>query len=79
MRDDAMNAQVPAERQALALVDIIDFKWLMSSIGLHVHVERLQTDRTYAAEVLARGAASPNDAVRHAACRLQHRLGLSGT
>ncbi|MFO1329298.1 MAG: hypothetical protein U1F56_18200 [Rubrivivax sp.] len=71
-----MNAHVDTERQALELVDIIDFKWLMSSVGLRVHVERLQSDRAYAIELLTRAAASQSEAVRSAAARLRVRMGL---
>ena len=71
-----MNATSHSERQALELVDIIDFKWLLASDGLHVHVERLQTDPVYLRECLAKAAASPRDAVRAAALRLRTQLGL---
>lgn len=66
-----MNAVAHAERQALQLVDIIDFKWMLASDGLYVHVERLQNDPAYLAECLALAAASPRAAVRAAAARLQ--------
>ena len=66
---------VPSERPCVELVDIIDFKWLMSSIGLRVHVERLQSDRAYAVDLLARAAASESEAVRGAAARLRARRG----
>jgi hypothetical protein len=69
-----MNAAHPAEQQAIELVDIIDFKWLMARDGHHVHVERLQHDPAYAAEVLARAAESPIAVVRQAAARLGRRL-----
>ena len=68
---------VPSERPCVELVDIIDFKWLMSSIGLRVHIERLQSDRDYAHQVLSQGAAAPNQAVRDAAARLSLRMGLN--
>ena len=75
----SMNAHAHRERQALELVEIIDFKWLMASVGLRVHVERLQSDRVYALELLARAAASRNDAVRKAAERLRRRMDLPAT
>lgn len=71
-----MNAHAHREHQALQLVEIIDFKWLMASIGLRVHVERLQTDRAYAVELLARAADSRSEAVRAAGQRLRERMGL---
>ena len=74
--DPSMNAHLERERQALELVEIIDFKWLMSSIGLRVHVERLQSDRDYAIDLLTRAASSQSEAVRHAAQRLRARMGL---
>ena len=51
-----MNSFVPPEREALTLVDIIQFKWLMSREGHHVHVERLQNDPAYARQCLAQGS-----------------------
>jgi hypothetical protein len=71
-----MNVTANSEHQALELVDIIDFKWLLAKEGLHVHVERLQKDRAYALECLSRAANSPREAVRAAAQRLRDRLGL---
>lgn len=65
-----MNALPPAERQALELVDIIEFKWLMAGAGVRVHVERLQADPEYARACLAQAAASPEAAVREAALKL---------
>jgi hypothetical protein len=71
-----MNATLPAERQALELVDIIDFKWLAAKEGLHIHVERLQNDPLYARDCLDKADQSPRDAVRAAAAHLRKRLGL---
>lgn len=72
-----MNAFTPVEPKSLQLVDIIDFKWLMAHDGVHVHVEKLQTDRVYALEVLAKAACSPHEALRLAAKRLSAQLGLA--
>ena len=69
-----MNAMTSQERQSLALVDIIDLKWLMAREGHHVHVERLQRDPAYASTCLALAATSPNDATRAAARRLRQCL-----
>ena len=71
-----MNAVTPAEQQSLRLVDIIDFKWLMVSEGVHVHVERLQSDAVYARSTLARAAQSSRPALRAAASRLAALLGV---
>jgi hypothetical protein len=65
-----MNAFQHPERQSLQLVDIIDLKWLMARDGVHVHVERLQRDPVYAAELLALAAGSASEAVRAAGQRL---------
>ena len=66
-----MNACLPSERDAIALVDIVDFKWLMAHEGHPVHVERLQQDPAYARECLARAEASPTAALRQVAARLR--------
>lgn len=68
-----MNALPPAERQAVELVDIIEFKWLMAGAGLRVHVERLQVDPEYARQCLAQAAASPEAALRESAEKLLRR------
>jgi hypothetical protein len=73
-----MNALTDVERRALGLVDIIDLKWLLAREGVHVHVERLQTDPSYAGQLLDCAAASPNEAVRAAAQRVSRQL-LPGT
>lgn len=72
-----MNALPPAERQAVELVDIIEFKWLMAGAGVRVHVERLQADPEYARQCLAQAAASPEAALRESAERLLRRLSVA--
>jgi len=69
-----MNCISPHERQALELVDVVDFKWLMAHEGHHVNTERLQTDRDYAVSCFATAAASPVDALRNTAQRLSRQL-----
>jgi len=69
-----MNASLPSERAAVALVDIIDFKWLMAHEGHAVHVERLQQDADYALHCLALADASPTAALRHVAAGLRLAL-----
>jgi hypothetical protein len=66
-----MNAFAPAAPPKLQLVDIIDFKWLMSGLGHRVHVERLQADKVYALQCLALADASPSAQLRQAAARLR--------
>ena len=56
------------------LVEIIELKWLMAGEGLRVHVERLQSDATYAHDTLALAETSANGALRRLACRLRPRL-----
>jgi hypothetical protein len=58
-----------------ALVDIIDFKWLMAAEGHRVHVERLQSDRGYARQCLALACGSRTDALREVARRLLAAIG----
>jgi hypothetical protein len=72
-----MNATTDSQMRALALADIIDFKWLLAADGVHVHVERLQNDSDYARQCLAKAEASPREVVRATAVRLRRRLGLT--
>ncbi len=65
-----MNAFIPPERRGFPLVDVIDLKWLLAGEGIHLHVERLQSDPAYAAQVLAQAATSANEALRKAAAKL---------
>jgi hypothetical protein len=71
-----MNAITQDEAASLCLVEIIELKWLLAGHGVHVHVERLQNDRKYARELLARADAAPGDALRETALRVRIRLGL---
>lgn len=71
-----MNAVSAPEQGELALVDIIDFKWLMAGAGLDVHVERMQAEPAYACECLSRGACSDLRLLRDTARRLALTLGV---
>jgi hypothetical protein len=72
-----MNSMSDGERRSLRLVDIIDLKWLLAGQGIHLHVERLQTDAAYARQLLGNASVSPNEALRAAAARLRGDLGLA--
>ena len=69
-----MNASSTSENQALQLVDIVDLKWMLAGEGLHVHVERLQSDPAYARECLLTAARSSNPTLRGVAAALRARL-----
>lgn len=56
---------------SVCLVEIIELKWLLRGHGIHVHVERLQSDPEYARQTLEVAAAVPNAALRMAAERLR--------
>jgi len=71
-----MNASSNGEARVLRLVDIIDFKSQLAHEGIHLHVEKLQSDPDYARELLESASQSPNKALRAAAERL--RPGLTG-
>jgi hypothetical protein len=71
-----MNSINAREQASVDLVEIIDFKWLMSHEGHRVHVERMQTDRDYARDCVARAAASPVAALRRSAARIARQLSL---
>lgn len=71
-----MNSMSNGECRSLRLVDIIDLKWLLAHEGVHLHVERLQSDAGYARALLASASQSPNEALRAAAARLRGDLGL---
>ena len=71
-----MNALSHREIDALTLVEIIDLKWLLAGEGLHLHVERLQSDAAYARGVLDAAATSGNAALRTVAARVRRLLAL---
>jgi hypothetical protein len=58
----------------MALVEIVELKWLLAGEGLHLHIERLQNDPEYARRILELAATSRNEALRAAAARV--RAGL---
>ena len=58
----------------MALVEIVELKWLLAGEGLHLHVERMQTDPEYARRILDLAAASKNQALRVAATRVREGL-----
>ena len=70
-----MTGAVDSDSQAL--VEIIEIKWLLAGEGIHVHVERLQTDREYARQVLHLASASANPSLRATAERLRAKLQLA--
>ena len=72
-----MNPLSTAQPAANCLVEIVELKWLLRGHGVHVHVERLQSDPEYACATLDRAAATPNAALREAAARLRLCLGLT--
>jgi hypothetical protein len=56
------------------LVDIIELKWLLAGVGIHIHVERLQSDLAYAERALAQAEGCSSAAARAAALKLRGRL-----
>jgi predicted DNA-binding protein (UPF0251 family) len=64
------------EQTALRLVDIVELKWMLAGEGLHVHVERLQSDPQYARECLLAAERSENATVRQVASKLRERLDI---
>jgi len=53
--------------KTMALVEIVELKWLLAGMGLRLHVERLQSDPEYARRVLEVAQDSKNEALRKAA------------
>ena len=64
----------PADAPLLPLAEVIELKWLFAGEGIHLHVERLQSDLSYACRALDEAAASASPVVRAAALRLRARL-----
>jgi hypothetical protein len=69
-----MTAQPQTRAELPPLVEIIDLKWLLAGIGVHLHVERMLADPEYARRALDHAAASDGPVLRAAAARLRHRL-----
>lgn len=69
-----MNTVSLTDTDTLPLVDIVHLKWMLAGEGLHVHVERLQSDPSYASECLNAAERSANATVRKAASTLRARL-----
>ncbi|HMO46283.1 MAG TPA: hypothetical protein PKB14_09660 [Rubrivivax sp.] len=63
-----------SEQRALSLVDIVELKWMLAGEGLHVHVEKVQSDPAYARECLCAAERSQNPTVRQVAARLRPLL-----
>lgn len=73
-----MKAQSSVDPQPapMALVEVIELKWLLAGEGLHLHVERMLADPAYARGVLDHAASARNPVLRAAVSRLRTRLGL---
>jgi len=69
-----MNASSLTEQDALRLVDIVELKWMLAGEGLHLHVEKLQSDPGYARECLLAAERSDNATVRQVAIKLRARI-----
>lgn len=72
-----MPPLVSTDTDSATLVEIIELKWLLAGQGVHLHVERLQSDPDYARQTLDHAAASPSAALRETAARLRRRLGVA--
>lgn len=57
-----------------SLVDIIELKWLLAGVGIHIHVERLMNDPAYALHALTEAETCDSLSARAAAARLRQRL-----
>ena len=53
-----------------SFLDLVDFKWLMTGLGLRVELSRLQHDMAYARECLQRGLASDSSLLRQRSAEL---------
>lgn len=60
----------------MALVEIVELKWLLAGEGVRLHVERLQSDADYARLILDRASASKSSILRRAAARVRRGLQL---
>ena len=62
----------PYER--VALLDEVNFKWLLSGLGWWIDTSRLHKDSTYAAHFIEIAECSDCDALRDCAAALKHQL-----
>ena len=69
-----MNASTVSKPCMLQLVDIVELKWMLAGEGLHIHVEKLQSDPGYANECLLAAERSANATVRQVAGKLRARI-----
>lgn len=74
-----MNAITGNEQSALRLVDIVELKWMLAGEGVHVHIEKLQSDPDYARQCLQAAERSSNPTLRQVASKLRTRLDSSGS
>lgn len=57
-----------------SLVDIVELKWLLAGVGIHIHADRLMNDPTYALQALAEADTCDSPSARAAASRLREKL-----
>ena len=69
-----MNAIPPDERDSIAMVEVIQFKWLMGVEGTQIHVERLLEEPVYAEVCLGQAESSEQPALVSAAQQLRDAL-----
>lgn len=74
-----MNVSSLKEQSALRLVDIVELKWMLAGEGLHVHVEKLQSDPVYARACLHAAERSSNATVRQVASKLRACLDVGSS
>ena len=72
-----MNVSTASKPNLLQLVDIVELKWMLAGEGLHIHVEKLQSDPGYAHECLLAAERSATATGRQVAGKLRARLGTS--
>jgi hypothetical protein len=74
-----MNTTSLQEKSTMRLVDIVELKWMLAGEGLHVHVEKLQSDPVYARECLRAAERSGNSSVRQVASKLRACLDVGAS
>jgi hypothetical protein len=66
-----INQPAPTVDDDVLLLEEVDFKWLMSGLGWWINAERLHTDATYAAHLMALAQASGSGVVSDCAAQLR--------